>query len=80
MFEKYFWMSPYAYCANNPVKYVDPSGETIEIALEEKKHKDDDVGKTVIYKDGKLYNKNSDGTIGEEYTENSLYARTVQNI
>ena len=27
MYEKYFWMSPYAYCANNPVKYVDPSGE-----------------------------------------------------
>ena len=30
LFEKYFWMSPYAYCANNPVKYVDPSGEDIE--------------------------------------------------
>ena len=29
MFEKYFWMSPYAYCANNPVKYVDPSGEAV---------------------------------------------------
>ncbi len=27
MFEKYFWMTPYAYCANNPVKYVDPTGE-----------------------------------------------------
>ncbi len=27
MFEKYFWMSPYAYCANNPVKYVDPTGK-----------------------------------------------------
>ena len=27
MFEKYFWMTPYAYCANNPVKYVDPSGK-----------------------------------------------------
>ncbi len=26
-FEKYFWMSPYAYCTNNPVKYVDPMGE-----------------------------------------------------
>ncbi|MBO4773331.1 MAG: RHS repeat-associated core domain-containing protein [Bacteroidales bacterium] len=26
MFEKYFWMTPYAYCANNPVKYVDPDG------------------------------------------------------
>ena len=29
MFEKYFWMTPYAYCANNPVKYVDPSGEEV---------------------------------------------------
>ena len=28
MFEKYFWMTPYAYCANNPVKYVDPSGRS----------------------------------------------------
>ena len=31
LFEKYFWMSPYAYCANNPVKYVDPTGMTVEI-------------------------------------------------
>ena len=27
LFEKYFWMTPYAYCANNPVKYVDPTGK-----------------------------------------------------
>ena len=26
MFEKCFWMTPYAYCANNPVKYVVPMG------------------------------------------------------
>ena len=32
LFEKYFWMTPYAYCANNPVKYVDPSGEEWEDA------------------------------------------------
>ena len=31
MFEKYFFMSPYTYCANNPVKYVDPSGEEMEL-------------------------------------------------
>ena len=31
MFEKYFWMTPYAYCANNPVKYVDPDGREIEL-------------------------------------------------
>ncbi len=33
MFEKYFWMTPYAYCANNPVKYVDPDGEELIGAL-----------------------------------------------
>ena len=32
MFEKYFWMTPYAYCANNPVKYVDPDGRKIVIS------------------------------------------------
>ncbi|MCR5555401.1 MAG: hypothetical protein K6F29_07710, partial [Bacteroidales bacterium] len=42
MFEKYFWMTPYAYCANNPVKYVDPSGDSIinthDAALELKRN------------------------------------------
>ena len=32
LFEKYFWISPYAYCANNPVKYVDPSGDSIDVS------------------------------------------------
>ena len=35
LFEKYFWMSPYAYCANNPVKYVDPSGMHFDPAQDE---------------------------------------------
>ena len=26
MCEKYYWLSPYLYCANNPVNLVDPSG------------------------------------------------------
>ena len=26
LFEKYFWMSPYAYCGNNPVSRTDPTG------------------------------------------------------
>ena len=25
-FERYFWTSPYGYCSNNPLKYVDPTG------------------------------------------------------
>ena len=30
--EKYYHISPYAYCAGNPVNYVDPDGKRIEIA------------------------------------------------
>ncbi len=39
LFEKYFWMSPYAYCANNPVKYVDPDGREKLIWLNKDKDK-----------------------------------------
>lgn len=30
MAEKYYGISPYSYCAGNPVKYTDPTGEIIE--------------------------------------------------
>jgi hypothetical protein len=30
MFEKYPSISPYTYCANNPMKYVDPTGKEVE--------------------------------------------------
>ena len=32
--EKYYNVSPYAYCAGNPVMYVDPDGDSIRVAKE----------------------------------------------
>ncbi|MBQ6725187.1 MAG: hypothetical protein IJQ89_01280 [Bacteroidales bacterium] len=42
-FERYPTFSPYAYCANNPVKYVDPTGEDFEPVV-------DDENKTITFR------------------------------
>jgi len=46
MFEKYPSISPYTYCANNPMKFVDPTGEEIAIVGDENYQKA--VGKILL--------------------------------
>ena len=64
--DKYPGISPYAYCAWNPVKLVDPDGKEIWIKGTD--------GNNYQYKDGKLYNK--DGSV---YDGNDEFARGVMN-
>ena len=66
MADKYPSISPYAYCAWNPLKLVDPEGEEIWIKGSD--------GNKYQYKEGKLYNKD-----GSEYLGTDEFASQVLN-
>ena len=49
--EKYYSLSPYAYCAGNPMSFVDPDGRTIKIRYK---------GEDIEYRNGELYDSNGE--------------------
>ena len=62
--EKYYSISPYAYCANNPVKYIDLYGDSITIV-----HRTGFLGlggkETLTYSSGNLYNADGSAYSGK---------------
>ena len=85
--EKYYHISPYAYCAGNPVKYVDPTGMRFEL------HGDDiqgvlDMlakigGKAVTYslgEDGNISYKVNEKKNGKLYKVNSENQKIIDII
>ena len=66
MSDKYPSLSPYVYCANNPVKLVDPNGEYLEVADNEDTHNDllSIVGKT--HRDRVIFNEDGSVSVNME--------------
>ncbi|UKK50758.1 RHS repeat-associated core domain-containing protein [Prevotella sp. E13-17] len=72
--EKYFSISPYAYCANNPVNYVDPDGRKVygdSISQE-------NIRNTLTDEESKYVEFNADGLL--DYDLLSQYSGTSANM
>ena len=60
----YTWLSPYLWCAANPIRFTDPTGEEIRIYYSEEEY--------VIFKHGNLYNNDN-----SEYTGANQFVWSV---
>jgi RHS repeat-associated protein len=73
--DRYHPISPYVYCADNPIIFVDPNGEEIWIYYNDiNKETGDITQKSVRYSNGKLYNEDK-----TEYTGDNQYVKQVSS-
>lgn len=76
--EKYYSLTPYGYCGNNPMNAYDLHGDSISITYNTRffswGHINPGNSNSVIYYDGVLYNKD-----GNVFTENNEFLKQCMN-